>query len=391
MKRLVSIGLLVVTLLATVQISLAQDRGVTDTSITVGLVADYTGPIAGWGQDLILGAKMYFQSVNDAGGIYGRKLSLVTASDNYQPAQAVAGAKKLIARDKVFAFICSLGLPTVSMVQVLEEDKTPLVGAIAANKVLVEPPKRYFFMSFVTHFDQARLMAKYPIEILKLKSPKMYAIFQDDDFGMEDLAGIDFQLKKYNMKLLGTIGFKRGNIDFSSQLARAKEVNANVVFLASCYVTTAQMLKEANQMGWKPLFIAPICSLDSRVVTLAGKDAAEGLVLTGQSSPEDKVKNKPMQEFIDMLAKYHPGKKPTEFIMQGFNGARILCEGIRRTGKNLTREKFVEAMETFKNFEIPLGGGLTYSPTKRTGPKELKYYEVKDGALTVVHGWTTPD
>jgi branched-chain amino acid transport system substrate-binding protein len=334
---------------------------------------------------------MYFRSVNEAGGIYNRKIELFTASDNYQPAQAVAGAKKLIARDEVFAFICSLGTPTVSMIPVLEETKTPMVGSIAANKQLADPPKRYFFMAYVSHYDWGRLMAKYPVDILKMKSPQFFSIFQDDDFGHETEAGCIFQLSKYNMELIGRVGFKKGNIDFSSQVARAKAANANVVLLSSCYVTTAQILKEAKRLEWKALFLANSCSMDRKLIELAGAEAAEGIVIPSFAIPEDEDKNDAMKEYIAMLKKYHPDKQPSSFNLQGWNGARIFCEGLRRAGEKPTREKFVEAMETFKDYETPQGGGLTYSPDNRKGPQEAKYYEAKGGTFEVVEGWTKLD
>jgi len=352
--------------------------GVTDKSIKIGLVVDLDGPISTFGTSVAQGVKLYFKWINDQGGVHGRKLILIKESDGYSPARCVGAVKKLISRDKVFCFVASsLGVPTLSILPIVQEKKIPLIGPVACSDAISIPPKRYVFHTVINHGTLGRSMVQFIRDDLKVKDPKVYVIYQDDDFGADVRRGINSEAKKYNLNILGEIGFKRGSMDLSPQVLVARKSGANVLLLASCYKTTALILKDASKMDWKPIFIAHLCATDQKILKMTA-GASEGVYFQVNSLSKEKDKLPILMQYVKILNKYQPNSQLSVYTGYGFTSARVLVEGLKRAGRDLTREGLIKALETIKDF--PTGGGynVTFGEGIRAGATSVGYCVVKN-------------
>jgi ABC-type branched-subunit amino acid transport system substrate-binding protein len=102
------------------------EDGVTDKEVVLGAGLDLTGAVANWGVNIKAGMEAVFNRVNDAGGVHGRKIRLISYDHVYQPPKAVTNAKRLVERDKVFAMMGHLGTPTTKAIKdYLEEKQVP--------------------------------------------------------------------------------------------------------------------------------------------------------------------------------------------------------------------------------------------------------------------------
>ena len=108
---------LVVILLCSLSLPTWAEDGVTDKEVTVGAGLDLTGAVANWGVNIKAGMEAVFNRVNEAGGVHGRKIKLIAYDHVYQPPKAVANAKRLVERDKVFIMMGHLGTPTTKAIK----------------------------------------------------------------------------------------------------------------------------------------------------------------------------------------------------------------------------------------------------------------------------------
>lgn len=341
------------------------EQGVAEDSIKVGASLDMTGPIAFVGKSVADGMNVYFSAINDEGGIHGRKIMQVVEDNGYKPSRAAASVVKLNDRDKVFAIVGTAGTPTtLAMIPALERMKLPLVGTGSFSPKLAHPPKKYVFHLLTNYNEQMRIGLDYIVKDLGVKKPKLGMIYQDDDFGKHCLEGLKKQAKVYDIPIIATATYKRGAIDFNPQVVRMMKAGVEYCFLATIYRETAGVLKEAAKLGWKPTFMVSAAASDPITLRLSGS-AADGLL--GVAVGELLESQRPgWKKYLERTKKY--GKaKPAFYHSVGYLYAEVFCEGLRLTGRDLTREKFVKAMEKIKAFNTGVGPNITFGPNLRSG------------------------
>ena len=339
--------------------------GVTDTTIRVGMIADLTGPVAFYGQEMTAGARLYLDHVNDQGGVHGRQIELIVEDDGYQPPRTVAAFRKLVDQDQVFCFAGSMGSSTTTATfPLLERERIPLVLPLAFASAMHTPPKQYLFSADPSYNIQSWIIVKYLLETEKAQSPRLAVLYQDDDAGQDGLKGLREAAAHYNLPIIAEESYKRGSVDFSTQVLNLRKADPTHVILLALYRETAAVLKEAHQDGWNPRFIGWAPNADDKTVELAGADA-EGFVALQivdlQSQDEQ------MKQYRELLKKYTPDHRLSFYHALGFWSAQALVEGLERAGRDLTREKLVEAMESFENWKGSIGPALTYGPNLRGG------------------------
>jgi ABC-type branched-subunit amino acid transport system substrate-binding protein len=230
--------------------AVSGEVGVTDNEIVIGSHQDLSGPIAGWGQQVKLGLEMRAREINEAGGIHGRKIRMIIEDSAYDPKKAIMVTNKMISRDKVFAFIGNMGSPTAGATKpIISRKKIPQMFPLTAASLFYDPYDRYSFAGFTPYYDQARIIVKW------FKKEKNYTrfglMFQDDEMGAIMKKGVVDELAAQGLKLTAAESYKRGATDFSSQIAKLKKADVQIVVLATVIRETVGALKEAKQIGWK--------------------------------------------------------------------------------------------------------------------------------------------
>ena len=162
------------------------ENGVSDTEITFGQTAAFEGPASALGLGMKEGILAAFKEVNDAGGVNGRTLNLVSKNDGYEPDQAIANTKSLLDEDKVFALIGAVGTPTAKAIQpITSEAKVPFVGPFTGAGFLRAPYKRYVVNVRGTYGQEAETWIQHLTEDLGAK--RISILYQDDSFGRAGL------------------------------------------------------------------------------------------------------------------------------------------------------------------------------------------------------------
>ncbi len=367
--------------------ALAQ-QGVTDAEIVLGCSNSFSGPLAFTGEQATkFGVDLHFKVVNDAGGIHGRKVRTVYYDDGYKPQEAVANTRKLVEQDRIFAVIAPQGTPpVVATMPYLEESKVPLLFPFQGSPVT--RGRRYVFSGMTLYDRQSRMMIDYLAGARKYTT--FGVLYQDDEYGKSFLTAFEKDLGRHNLKIAAAEPVKRGVTDVSAQIAKLQAARPQVTFLVLTPPAGAQALKERQKIGWSETVMVSSGPLtDERYLALAG-DAAEGV--EGLSLWPDPVSSDlpGVKAYRAAMQKHFPKNEPNRYSLSGYVAAMLFSEGARRTGKNLTRESLITALEGLKAWDSGILPPLTIGPDHET-QRQGFWVKVEKGHFKQLTDWLKSD
>jgi branched-chain amino acid transport system substrate-binding protein len=361
----------------------AQSPGITKTEIVVGTIQDLSGPIAAFGKQARNGLVMRADEINEVGGVNGRKIKLIVEDHGYDPRRALLAAQKLITQDKVFAILGHIGTPTNMAVMPFQFERGvinffPLTGA----REMFEPFHKLKFSFSPPYYDQMRTMV--PHLVKQNNYQRVCALYQDDEFGLEVLRGAEAGLKAVGMQLVERTSYKRGATDFSSQVARLKAANCDLVVLGTIIRETIGTIAEARKTGFNPAFIGTTALYTHLIHALGGKamDGLYGVQGAGHPYPDDASAS-----VRAWAARYKAkfNEDPTVFSVYGYYIMDVFAKAAEKAGPNLTTDSFINAMET-TTFPRDMFGSpeLRITKTDRLGQKKFRLAQIINGRWTPV-------
>lgn len=366
----------------------ANVPGVTDDTILVGSWVPMSGPAAAYGA-AAKGMDAYFKKINDDGGVHGRKIRFIYEDDSYQPAKTMAIVKRMVEQDKVFAFCGGLGTSQNAAVQdYLIQHGVPNIAPASGTSQIANPPKKGWFALYTNYYVEGYIKTKFAVETLKAK--RIATLVQNDDAGKEGNAGAKEYLKKQNMEYILELPFNISDLDFSSHILKIKEANPDAVSIGSVPKPIALFLKQAKDLGLKVPIICNMAACSSETLKMAGP-AAEGSYFFTWRPLIEETDHPKVKRHIEIYKKYYPSEEPSSFTIGGQAYAELFVEGLKRAGRDLTRENFVEALEGIKNWNEGLANNVTFGPGQRQGQNSLMVVQVKGGKFVPVTGYIEKD
>jgi branched-chain amino acid transport system substrate-binding protein len=340
----------------------SAETGVTDKEILIGQFAATSGPAGQLGQRLRVGMLAQFSAVNAQGGIEGRKIRLVTRDDGYEPEKAVLAVKALIEEDKVFALAGSVGTPTgLAALPVVTEARVPLIGMFTGAQSLREPLHREVFHVRASYFDETENIVQH---LTTLGVKKIAVFYQNDAYGKAGLEGVVRALAKRQLKPVVTATVERNSVDVSTSLAEITKATPEAVIQIGAYKSCAEFIKQARAKGYGGQFF--------NVSFVGSKALADELGDVGQGVVISQVVPFPFSPKIAIVREYQQhmtaaGEKEFDFSsMEGYLSARVLVEGLKRAGRNLTRESLIAGLESMQ--DVRMGGfTINYSAKNHQG------------------------
>jgi len=284
--------------------------GISTNEIKIGTFSALTGPVAIIGAPFNHGLLSYINWINDQGGVYGRKIKVISYDDQFNPALTVTGVKKMVEEDKVFAIVGGLGTPgCLAVMDYLNEKGVPFVYQGSGVSALAIPPKKYVFAVQPNYTNEGQIFVKYIVNELKLK--KIALLYRDDDAGREGSVGVDQGINKFGGELVVKSPFPGTETDFTSYLLKVKqsEADALIVYEPTDSAIASNILKTAKSLGLTQKIFLPYSH--AGIVAAAG-EAAENVYITGWvdfSNPEDPG----VQKFFEIWSKYYPKDNPLLF------------------------------------------------------------------------------
>ncbi|HYD62152.1 MAG TPA: ABC transporter substrate-binding protein [Noviherbaspirillum sp.] len=360
-------------------------QGVTNTEIVLGTHQDLSGPISSIGSYLRDGLQLAADDINAAGGIHGRKIRLIVEDSGFDPKKAVLATQKLVNQDKVFALIAPLGsAPVQASMNIALEQDVPLLFAGTPADFTYKPFHKLKFGLAVPYGEQVRAMTKYAVE--KMGKKKFGVLYQDDETGQNVLRAVEEQLKVHGMAVAERASYKRGEVDFSSQISRLKAANVDVVVLGTIVRETASAKMEARKQGWPVDMMVSQAGMYETVIKIAG-EAAEGLYAMAQYLPIRTQEQTPQLQAVVKRYKDKFNKEPDDGIVYGYLAMSVFAEGARNAGKTLTPDTLAKGLEQVKNFKTVFAATpVSYGPNERLGSRSAILTQVKGGKFVPITG-----
>ena len=377
---------LVVILGVVISSASAQTPGVTKNSILVGSCSALDGPARFLGNQTVLGATTYLHSVNDEGGIFGRKVQLLAFDDGYDPDKAPACFRRMT-KEGVFALGFFVGTPTAKVyVPMAEQEKIPVVGLFTGAQMLYEPLKHYVINVRASYYDETREQIE---KLWSIDERKIGVLYQDDAFGKAVLDGVKLALQKHNSSPAALGTFARNTLDVDQGLKTVMAARPQAVVVVGPYSPVAAIVKKAHAAGWRPQFLTVSFVGTEEFIKEAGADA-EGTIITQVVPPYDRMDYPTVDLYRKNLAKYYPDSPPSFVSLEGFVDAMVLVEGLKRAGKDPTREKFISGVESIHEMNVGLGSKLilAYGPADHKGFDNVYPTIVKGGHAVLLTDWS---
>jgi len=364
------------------------NQGISASEIALGTHLDLSGPIKVWGVPVGNGMKMAIDEVNAAGGIHGRKLRLIVEDTQYDPKKAVLATQKLIERDKVFVMIGPMGSPTVLAAQdiVLDAGVLQLFPLTAAEFTFkfdpAKPQERLKFNNLLPYVESTRAGVKHMIEWKGFKRPCI--IHQDDEYGKNVFDGFTQQLAAMNLQAASVTTYKRGASDFSSQVAKMKADNCDMVLLGTVIRETIGTIGEARKLGWDVTFLgaSPVAVQE---IPALGKELVEGLYsISAFEIPYRDTATGKVKEWCESYYNTF-NTEPNVQAVLGYVQIATLAFYLDKAGKDLSGQKMLDTLESGVEFRDIFGAPPTkFSKTNHLANTITQIQQVKNGRWVLV-------
>lgn len=323
--------------------------------IKIGANVELTGNVANYGQQALSGFQLAIKEANDAGGINGKKITLVVADNKSEASEATNAMTKLITQDKavtIFGPVTSSNFIAAS--QVAQDNKIPAVTPSATNaKVTVDDSgkvKPYNFRACFTDSFQGTVMATFAANSLKTKTAAIF-IDNSSDYSKSLAEVFEKVFTQNGGKIIAKEAYLQKDTDFRAALTKLKAVNPETIFIPGYYEEVGKIAKQARELGISAPLLGTDGWTDSKLVEIAGVEALNNSYYSNHFSAENK--DATAVKFIEAYKKEY-GKDPNVFAALGYDSGLMVIDAIKRAG-SADPQKIKEALEQTKNFQASTG------------------------------------
>lgn len=347
-----------------------QVRGVTDSKILVGICAPFSGPSKELGREMQRGIRCCLMDVNDAGGVHGRRIELVSEDDRYEPELARTAVLRLLREKKVFALLGNVGTPTTAEVlEVTLPDRTLLFGAMTGADLLRnDPPDRYVFNVRASYAEETAAMVRHFLGPMRLKPEEIAVFAQNDSYGESGYRGVEKQLRisGYHGEVF-RVTYERNTDDVDAAVGAilGRRARVKAIVMVGTYRPCAKfirLLKDAKlEATFANVSFVGSQALSDELMTL-GPTYAEGVIVT-QVVPHFESDLPLAKAYRESMRARFSDEAPSFIGFEGYLAATVFVEALRRTGRSLDTESLVETLEQIQSYDAGIGAPMSFGPS----------------------------
>jgi branched-chain amino acid transport system substrate-binding protein len=341
--------------IATVDAQAADVVGVTDTEIKVGTFGPLTGPVYIYGKLTMNGVEVYFNKLNEKGGVHGRKLVLVREDDLCKPEGAIAAVKKLVYEHKVFAILggaCSNS--TLAARPEIERAGVPFHVFAAVADGIVDPPAANIYTTQLTASIESRAQIQWALD---RGAKKLAIVAQHDAWGRTRYEPMLQDFKRRGLQVVANEEVTVDQNDGTAQALRLKSSGADAVMLVGYPKAAAVVIRDSIKIGYKPLWVGQTAIQDlpalQGLIGISGALVDFVTITTVPGHPD----NEQYAEWRKRLKDTFANDELSVFNLMGVAAAEVFAKVLETTGKDLTREKFLASYNTIENFKSSIYPG----------------------------------
>ncbi len=345
-------------------------QGVTADSVVFGLAAPFTGPSKELGRQMRVGLEAAFAQANEAGGVFGRKLTVMPEDDGLDPARTPAALRALWEKRKVFALVGNVGAANaLASVPFALEHRVLLLGAFSGAQVLRrDPPDRYVFNLRASDAEEAVATARFLVR--RGVRPEQLALFGEE--GPASEAAYQGLLKllrrEYKLTTLLRVSYPRNTLDVEDAVQRIRShVPAiRAVVMVASYRAAARFITRLKAVS-PGIALASVSSVGATALAEELQQLSPGMgegVLVTQVVPPVDSGASAVLGYKKQLERTAPDERPDSVSFEGYLVGRLLVEGLQRAGAELNNEKLVDALESIRELDLGTGNKLSFGPSE---------------------------
>jgi len=310
------------------------------------------------------GVRAYLNYVNAQGGVEGRAIELRARDDQYDASLAAENTRSFVEEDEVFALIAYVGTPTsAAALPIFTQARVPFFGPLTGAEALRDPFNHYVFNVRASFNDETERIVE---QLLSTGGKSIAVFYQYDSYGQAGLASVEQALGRRRISLAARAAVGRSADDFSAAVLAISASQPDAVIMIAGYTLVSGFVHGMKKAGYAGQ-LHTLSLVGSRALAAALGEESYGVAIS-QVVPD------PWNPMTPVVREYHDllrtvGVRDYDFAsLEGFLVAKAFTEGLRRTGRDLTRERFIAALETMA--DVDLGGFVVnFSPRNHNGSR----------------------
>lgn len=361
--------------------------GMTDTSLRLGVVLPLQGAGGEPGRAMRGVLEAYAEQLNASGGVHGRTLELVFVDYGGGGAQGLANLQRLVEQRSIFALLSGL-VPDAerALVELAEREQVPLIGPLTLSVRGGGPPGRQAFFLLSDPREQALVLAGYAARQLSLNDPGTVILHPRDEGLAQTAQKARERLGALGWKRVELLGYERGRFDAALAVDLKRRGTRVLLFLGND-AELAALTDKARALDWAPYLLLP-GTLSARAAAKAPALFQGRIFLAYPSLPSDEQPHA-RQALAHLRARDPAPEEHRLAQVSAYTAARLLTEGLRRCGRQLSRTRLLEHLEGLYAFETGLAPPLSYGPNRRVGAlgAYVVTVDLPQGRFRPVTGW----
>lgn len=358
--------------------------GVTAREITVGSCAPLSGQMKLRGAQVVSGGRAYFSYINEKGGVNGRQINLLSCDDKYSASEAISCFDSCLKEKVLLGTLFQGTAAATKYVPMAQLNHLPVVGFSMGAQFLLDPVQSYVFQVRAGLDNETNEQ----IDTLwnKLHIRRIAIVYQNDAYGAAVRSGTVKALARYHAAPIAESSYTRLSENIDDVIKTLKAGSPQALILGASGDALSTIVKRKNDIAPKLLLVGVSVGTDL-LVKEAGR-AADGTIIT-QVIPLTQRQLPTVQLYERLLAKYE-NQPPSFSSFEGFLIAMVVVEGLKRAGKEPTRDSFVQALESIHGLDMGLGPKfkLSYSALNHDGFNQGVYWTIiKDGKVENLTDW----
>ena len=325
--------------------------GVTDGEIVLGQSLDLSGPLAEMAPDMVHATKVCFDAVNAQGGVHGRRIRVVTLDDGYKPDNTVKNVGKMIAEDGVFALCNLTGTANVAAILPMlakENPPVPLISPFTGAELVRAPGLDHVFNIRASYGDEAEKLVQH---LTTLGVPRISVLWVNNGFGKDGLAGVRKSMEKRGLRLHSDAPIQADSSDVQQAVTTLSASEPDAIIMITAGAPTVSFIKTYRKLSRGARFYTLSVMGTQATLRALGADGV-GVVVTSVV-PFPWSQSMPLaREYRAALEKKGKGQQVSFIGLEAFINTKLVVEGLRRAGRELNRARFVQALESIRNWDM---------------------------------------
>lgn len=350
-QGLIARSLLVTTLCAS---AAWAEPGVTNDTITLAQSTALSGPQGDLGQEVLKGAKVYFDAVNAQGGVNGRLIKLVSKDDGYDPKRSLENVSTFIKDGSTFALFGTFGTSNnEALIPEAQKAGLPVLAPYTGAPSIRAASSKGVFNIRASYADEVDRLVNH---LATVGIKKIAVAYLNNGFGKEVLAAANDSLERRKMKALITVPVETNASDAAAATDRLLASEPEAVLLALAGKPTIEVIKGiAQRRRGMQMYALSVLATPANLKAL-GPDGAG--VTISQVVPFPNQSQMPLVREYQQAMTAASQPDLSHLSLEGYLNAKLITEGLRRAGRTLTQASLVSALDSMRNYNL---GGMEVS------------------------------